>query len=234
MSSLQEIKAKVKMIGDAALSDGMDYPRMNRMGVLYTDVRERLVDLGFVYRGSVGTVTGDAAVTGATGAGETDIDLDEPDMIITCPAGFYMIPLEVMVCALVPDLDADLETIDTLVTMDVSAALTAAELATGGTAGTLYNLLDGAGNLTGRYAYTVTTAVTNPTNEHILYANSKTLHLATSGAAVSDNTVLWQPRVLGKYAGPCQMVVYQGATAAHTLLASAVVAFVPSGYYPIV
>lgn len=217
----------------AVLDSGQQYVKQSKAGQLYVATeREWLINSGYAYRASLGTVTGEGAPTGATEAGGTDIDLDEPDMVISCPTGYFMVPLEVMAGALIPDLDADLETCDMLVCMDVSAALTLAELETGGTAGTLYNLLDGAGSAPGAYGYTCTTAVTNPTNEHILYFKNQTLHLTTSGGAVSDPNFYWKPDVLGKYAGPCQLTVYFGATATATWLASAVVAFVPSSVYP--
>lgn len=216
-------------------SAGLQYTRQSKAGQLYVASEiEWLVNAGFVYRANLpDTLSGSNAVTGATAAGASDIDLDEPDMVIACPSGYFLVPIEVIVNFLTPDLDADLETIDVLITMDVTNTNTGGQLETAGALGNLRNLLDGGPAAPGSYGYTCTTALTtDPANEHIMFAATKTLHLTTSGGAVSDGHIVWQPPYLGKYAGDCQMVVYAGCTASVTVLAAAVVAFVPSSFYP--
>ena len=238
---ISDIKTQVRQVSPAVQgSDGdMGYPSMSKLGQLYTaDWKAFLSSAGKLYRISVGTVAGDAGVTRVTGGGAgTTVDLDEPEIVIGCAAGYFLIPVEVHVSGVL-DQDANAELGEILVTMDrtqVPAGVT-------GTAGTMYNMLDGGEAYPGGPVYhTVTVVTTNPTNEDIIAIETvSSSEFVSNGAATNlTNGVVtklqldWAASFPQYVAGPCSLLVYWGGTAAVTALATVVVGIVPASWFPV-
>lgn len=228
---ITDIKALVDQIPPSVGSEGvMGYPAMSKLGQLFTaDWKLRLLMAGKLWRFSNGTLSGDDAVGYITGGGAgTVVDLDEPEIAISVPAGYFLIPIEVLVAGVV-DFDADLEVSAILVTLDRTqepAGVTSA------TTPTMYNLLDGGGAFPGTAYGEVTVVTTNPTNEELLAAKTYNAHLTTDGMAVTDMNLHYEPQVPSIVAGPCTLCVYWGASAAMTALGMVVVGCVPTSWFP--
>jgi hypothetical protein len=232
------VKAKAEQLDPTVTATGDDgYLAMSKIGQLFTaDWKTRLVLAGKVYRMSVGTLSGDAGMTRVTGGGAgTTIDLDEPEMVISVQAGHFLVPIEILVSSL-QDQDANADLGEIIACVDVSAGVT-----TGGTAGTAYNLLDGGPAFPGYFGHTVTSAITNPVNEHLLAAvTANASEFVSNGAAsnltngvITNLTLHYEPSFPQFFAGPCQLCVYWGGTTAATAIASVVVAAVPSSWVPV-
>jgi len=231
------VKAKAEQFDVTVTASGDDgYLAMSKIGQLFTaDWKTRLVLAGKVYRMSVGTLTGDGGLSRVTGGGSgTVIDLDEPEIVISVQAGHYLIPIEILVASL-QDQDANADLGEIIACVDVSAGVT-----TGGTAGTAYNLLDGGPAFPGYFGHTVTSAITNPVNEHLLAAvTASASEFVSNGTAtnltngvITNLTLHYEPSFPQFFAGPCQLCVYWGGTTAATAIASVVVAAIPTSWVP--
>jgi len=240
MSSLQEIKVNVDQVSPTILSEGIkDYAAQTKLGQIFTaDWKQRLLLAGKLWRCSCGTVTGAAGITGITGGGAgTTIDADEPEIAISVPTGYFLIPIEVHVSGIL-DQDANAELGAILVTMDRTqepAGVTSA------TTPTLYNMLDGGGSFPGHAYGEVTVVTTDPTNEEILACEHvSSSEFVSNGAATNlTNGIVtrlqlhYEPLVPSIVAGACTLCVYWGGTAAVTAFATVVVGCVPSTWFPV-
>jgi len=227
---ITDIKAKVNQVTPTVLDEGdMDYPRMSKMGQLFTaDWRQRLLLAGKLWRLTVGALGADAEAVQITGGGAgTTIELEKPEMIIGVDAGYYlmMVSLQVSLQSLA---DAASDDVQLLAISDRSQAPV--------TTGTLSvetpdNLLDGAGAFPGRAFSAVTADITDPVQSEILYFQQE----MAAGTTVDHVRFCanYEPVVPSILAGPCQICVYWGGTVATLGMGSIVVGCVPSSWFPV-
>lgn len=237
--ALRDITAKVNQVTPSVLSDGDQEEVLQGkvLGLWTADWKVRLAAAGKLWRLSVGTLSSDTGVTRVTGGGAgTTVDLDEPEIAIGCPTGYYLIPIEIHVSGVL-DQDANAELGEIVVTMDrtqIPAGVT-------GTTATLYNQLDGAATYPGVAYHTVTVVTTNPTNEELIAVETvSSSEFVSNGAATNlTNGVVtklqldWIASYPDIVAGPCTLLVYWGGTAAVTALATVVVGCVPAAWFPV-
>lgn len=221
------LKAAVQQQGKSVSTDGntrgVDITRRGQLNTV--NWKHELVVAGLCYRMSIGTIAAGADITLITGGGAgTTIDLDQPEGIVAVDSG-WLIPISVEVACQV-DIDADTEVANILVTADRSQATAAGATAT---VETPDNLLDGADAFAGRAFSAVTGDVTDPVHSDILAFNTIREADVTAAGAIVVNFRLekeWDyPTIL---AGPCQLLVYWGGTAAVPGIASIVFAHIPT------
>lgn len=228
---ITDIKAKVNQFVPTILDEGdMDYPRMTKMGQLFTaDWRQRLLLAGKLWRLTVGALGANASPVQIVGGGAvTTLELEMPEMIIGVDAGYYLMLVSLQV-SLQSLADAASDLIQLLAISDRSQAPV--------TTGTLTveapdNLLDGGGAFPGRAFSAVTADITDPVQSEILYFQQE------MGAGVTVDHVrfnaVYEPAVPSILAGPCQICVYWGGTIATSGMGSIVVGCVPTSWFPIV
>lgn len=219
-----------KSVGSDGTERGLDITRRGQIAT--TNWKHELVLAGMVYRMSIGTITagGDITLIQGGGAGTT-IDLDQPEGVVAVDSG-WLIPIAFEFSAQV-DMDADAEVGNVVVTADRSQATAAGATAT---VETPDNLLDGGAAFAGRAYSAVTADVTDPIHSDILYyktiraaefiSNGTATNLTNGIVAEFSASKEWDlPTLL---AGPCQLLVYWGGTAAVNAIASLVFAHVQS------
>lgn len=230
---ISDIKLQTQQLVPDVGTDGvMEYPQMSKLGQLFTaGWKERLHLAGKLWVVTVGDFTAGCDIAPITGGGAgLSIDSDQPEVSIGIDAGYFLIPVEIMV-SVNCDLDADQEVADIIAVADRSATNT---VPTTKTVETPLNMLDGAGGaFPGRAYSAIQTDVTDITVDEILDAESVTYHFYTSGAGVSNLKMHYEPMIPSLLAGPCAMYIYWGGTAAVTGVARVVFGCVPSAYFPV-
>lgn len=182
---------------------------------------------GYCYHMDIGTMTGGGEPTSITGGGAgTTIDHDQPEWIVSVPAGYFLIPLKVD-GALEIDMDADGEIGELIHYLD----LTNSYASTGTvTSETPQNMLDGAAAAPGTFASAATADITDPTVDVILdFWHTQGSDNGTAGnLAVNNGKYTWRaddPPFLAK--GPCAWYGNWGGTAAVPGIVSVAFAVVP-------
>ncbi len=203
-------------------------PALTKATELITaDWKTNLAMEGLVYRVSVGTITGGGDVSPVTGGGAgTTIDQDQPEIAIGVDAGYYLVPLEIIVSGQV-DMDADGEEGNIIAVVDRSAGVPTSVT---GTIETPTNQLDGGAAFPGRAFSAITGDITDPTVDEVLdYVNIQGSDNGTAGnLAVTQLRMVYRPEIPNFIAGPCGLYVYWGGTAAVPGIASVLVAAIPS------
>jgi len=229
---ITDIKAKIDAIAAGGSGD-MDYLRMTRIGQLLTaDWKYNLAKEGVAWSFHIGTLTTGADVGLITGGGAgTTIDSDEPEMLIGVDAGYYLIPMECRVTCNV-DMDADAEYGSIVLFADRTQAPPTSATGTPGVI-TGNNLLDGGSAFPGRAYGGVTTALTDPLMSELLdYEYLRVSDNGTAGsAAVERLKMMYDAQIPRLLAGPCEICMCYGGTAAVTGMASIVVAAVPTSWF---
>ena len=232
---ITDIKAHVDQIPASVLSEGdQAYPAQSKLGQLFmADWKLRLLLAGKLWKVTVGTISGSADITEITGGGAgTTIDLDLPEIAIGVGAGYYLIPVSIIVGCRV-DMDANAEQGAILAAIDRTLAV---PVPTASTVETPLNLLDGGGSFPGvAYSAIITTPIADPTNEELLdYVTIIGSDNGTAGNLVSNQLrMCYEPAVPSLVAGPCGLYVYWGGTAAVTGIAAVIVGAVPTSWFPV-
>lgn len=239
---ITDVKAMAKQVTQVVSGDGdMGYLGMSKIGQLYTaDWKNKLVAAGLVWSFHIGTLTGGGDVGLIVGGGNgTTVDSDQPELIIGVDVGYYLIPLEVRVIGQM-DADANAEYGEILLFADRSQAPPTSAAGTPGVV-TGNNLLDGAGAFPGRAYGGVTTDITDPVMSEFLdleYVN--VAEFVSNGSAtnltngiVQKLKMCYAPTYPELLAGACSLVVCFGGTAAVNGMINAVVACVPTSYFPV-
>lgn len=188
--------------------------------------REELLLSGCCFGVTVGGISAGGDVSLITGGGAgTTIDSDQPELIVSVPAGYYLIPLRAQGAFRV-DLDADAEVGDVLLFADTTQAAPATATAT---AETPVPLLGGDTASVARAWSAVTADITDPVLSHLL-AYVTVLQSQTTAASISNQTLVldYQPKSPPILKGPCSIVLCWGGTAAVTGLASLEWAEIPA------
>ena len=198
------------------------------------DWKHQLAAAGLLYTATnQASAIGGGDVTLVVGGGNgTTIDSDQPEFIIGVDSGYYLIPIEVDVTGDM-DADADGEYGSILVFADRTNAPPTTNAS--GTAITPVSLLDGGSAFPGRCWGGSTGDITDPVVSELLgYEYYNTADNGTAASALPQHLVFHKefgyPRIL---AGPCQLVICWGGTAAVNGLCSVVVAAVPTSYFPL-
>lgn len=201
--------------GASVLSDGASASdRYSRLSQLFTaGWKEELVLSDNAYGVTVGGVSAGADVSLVAGGGAgTTIDSDQPELIVSVPSGYYMIPL-FFHCAAQVDLDADAEVGNIILFADRTQGLFTSPT---GTQGTIVPLLDGGSAGVGNAWHTITADITDPVVSQLL--DYQTIRAADAGAAASEQVIQlvshWDPSVPTILQGPCSVVACWGGTAA--------------------
>lgn len=226
------IQGSIQQIGPALGVDGNDVDvRMTRMQQVFTaNWREELLMGGYCYSVSVGGISagGDAALVTGGGAG-TVIDSDQPEVIVSVPSGYYLIPLEFQASAQV-DLDADAEVGNILLFADVTQAVAATGVT--GTAGTAIPMLGGGPSSVARIWHTITADITDPIASMVLaYETVRGAEVTAAGESVVKLSAFYQPMTPPLLVGPCSVVACWGGTAAVTAIATLKWAEVPASRF---
>lgn len=221
---ISDVKGKVDQLASGApLSNGdMDYPRMSKMGGLYTaDWAVQLAMAGKCYSLDLGT----AGVYG-TGSleGNHDIDPDQPEFVVAIDTGWLVpISLNISASALI---DAAADTVHIYVVADRTQT-TAAGIT--GTVETALNCLDG-GDAFGGRCYSICTGSSGTVTEaDVLYSQ---IHyaLGASSLAHTDFNAEYEWRIPRFLAGPCSILGYvisEGATQTSEFWGNIVFAHLP-------
>ena len=239
---MANIKAKVGQVSPSVLGEGdIDVLSMTKMAQIFTaDWKYKLVAQGLAFSAHIGTLTAGADVGLIVGGGNgTTVDSDQPEMLIGVDAGYYLIPLEIRVIADV-DIDANDEYGEILVFADRTQAPPTTATGTPGVV-TPNNLLDGGPAFPGRVFGGVTTDLTDPVMSEFIdmeYVNGA--EFVSNGSATNlTNGIVYRlklvhtpiyPRIL---AGPCEIVICFGGTAAVNGMIAAEFACVPSSWFPV-
>ena len=239
---ITDVKAKAAQVTPVVTGEGdMDYPKMTKLGALFTaDWQTQLALAGLVYSAHIGTLTTGADIAMIVGGGNgTTVDTDEPELLIGVDAGYYLIPLELhVVCDM--DMDADGEYGEILFFADRTQAPPTTATGTPGVV-TPNNQLDGGAAFPGRCFGGVTTALTDPAMSEFIdmkYVNCA--EFVSNGAATNLTNGIpqelrmdWYARRPKILAGPCELVVSFGGTAAVNGMINIEVACVPTSYFPV-
>jgi len=237
---ITDIKAKVAQVTPVVTGEGdLDYLKMSKLGALFTaDWKTQLVIAGLVYSAHIGTLTTGADVGFIVGGGNgTVLDTDQPELMVGVDSG-YLIPLELhVICDM--DVDADGEYGEILFFADRSQAPPTTAVGTPGIV-TPNNQLDGGPAFGGRCFGGVTTDLLDPVmSEFIDLVYVNTSEFVSNGAATNLTNGIahslrmdWKADKLKLLAGPCQLVVAFGGTAAVNGMISLEFAAVPASYFP--
>jgi len=209
--------------------------RGDRTGIPFTaDWKRALLLEGRVFQMTVGTLTGGGDISMITGGGAgTIIDQDQPEFGVSVPLNTTLIPLEIHI-ACQPDLDADGEEANIVITYDSAAAYAGDGTVTSETP---VNMITGGGVNTNATAFSAATAdITDPTVSGILaFKTVQASEFVSNGTATNlTNGVVgsvelhYEPSFPIHITGPGAFYGYWGGTAAVPGLASVIWGEVPS------
>lgn len=232
---ITDIKAAAAQVTPVVTGEGdMGYPKMTKLGALFTsDWKQQLLLAGKIFQARVGTVTAGGAPAGVTGGGNsTTINSDQPELVIGVDSGYYMIPLDVK-CQIRGDCDADTEILEIVLFADRTQAPVTTNAS--GTVHAPVNMLDGAGDFPGRCWIQSTGDITDPVTSQILdYVAFQLSSVDTTGVVPHPIVRMdYEPEVPTILAGPCQVVLCWGGSAAATGIGIVSVAVVPASYFPV-
>lgn len=201
----------------------------SRYGELFMgpDWRQRAIMAGKGFQVTVGAFS--TPITGG-GAG-TVLDQDQPELVLSVPSGYMLVPLRISVQCQVPLLATDADEAEILVAVDRAAASNAS--GSTGTAETVFNLRTDL--TTGSMVTAVSANTSNITNP--------TLGIELARAVVTGDvqgtaaTALWTPLDLVYepsnppfIVGPAALYLYWGGTVATTGFAQVTWVELPVGY----
>jgi len=239
---ISDIKAKVAQLSPVVTGEGdTDFPKMSKTGALWVaDWQAQLAAAGHCYSAHIGTLSAGADVGLIVGGGNgTTVDTDQPELLIGVDAGYYLIPLELhVICDM--DIDADGEYGEIVFFADRSQAPPTSAAGTPGVV-TPNNQLDGGSAFPGRCYGGVTTDLTDPVMSEfidLVYVNSS--EFVCNGSATNLTNGIthairmdWYARRPKILAGPCELCVAFGGTAAVNGMINIEVACVPASYFPV-
>lgn len=215
---------------DAITSDqsGAFLADADRHGNLFAgpDWRQRAIMRGLGFHVTVGAFS--TPITGG-GAG-TIIDLDQPELIVSIPTGYILVPLAFTAQAQVPLLAADADEVEILLAVDRTAAMVIDGTATTETIQNMRTDLGATGSVaTARSAFTAD--VTDPVLDielarAVLTADSQT----AAGVAWSRLDLNYDPKWPMFIKGPAMVVAYWGGTVATPGFAQFQWIELPTGY----
>lgn len=192
---------------------------------LNADWREAFIARGFGWHADEGAFSTPAAGGGAAAV----IDQDRPNLLISCPTGYAMVPLRIHCVAQIPLLAADSDESEILIAADIAAA--AAGIGAATTAVTPVNMRSNIASGCPLTVYkTLSANITNPT------LGLEMAHAVVVGDVQgTPTTTMWTP-LSCMYEplnppiliGPCCIYVYHGGTVATTGFTNADVLAFPS------
>lgn len=192
---------------------------------LAADWRQALIARGFGWHADAGAFSTPAAGGGAAAV----IDQDRPNMLISIPASYTLIPLRIDVACQVPLLAADSDEIEIVIAADIAAA--AAGITTQTTEKTPINMRSNttAGCPATVYS-TLSANITNPTLGYELAHAVKVgdVQGTAANAMFNDLRLLYEPLRPPFLIGPCAIYVYHGGTVATTGFINADFLVIPS------
>lgn len=210
------------------------------LGELFTaDWKQNLQLAGKLWRVTAGTLADGAGPVMITGGGNgTYIDLDQPEMLVNVPVGYYLFLAEAHIVALPAMLPTGIVPGDVASILIISDRTAASNDGTS-TAETPDNLHDGGGAFPGRAYSAYTADVTDPVMAEILALESRKFEVGTAVSLVQSGLKLdYEPKTPSLLAGPCQICVYWGTTSAAGAAVggcgSIVVGCVPASWYPVI
>ena len=236
----------MSLSSDVKLLSQQAYPRVDQDGVqsqiqqsvlgeIFTaDWKQRLLRAGFLYRLTVGTITVDVNVARVTGGGDgTFIELEQPEIGIGVPAGYFLIPVEIKIGCQV-HLNSDNDDASIIATTDRTQNIPSLSGITH-VAEVPVNMLDGQRSFPGTAISAVETDLTTPVVSEIL--DYETIKGSAAGTVASLSAIHlkmnYQPLVPSVVAGPCAIYAYWGGQAGVGAIATVVFGCVPSSYYPL-
>ena len=227
-----EMKAKASQVTPVLTNEAdPGFPSMTKLGALFTaDWKQQLILAGLAWGAHVGGITASADILPVVGGGNgSAIDTAKPELVIGIPAGFYMIPLEAHV-ACYDDPVTDNAIGNIVLFADRSAQTSEASVS--GTVVTPFNLLDGGGTFPGSCYKAVTgELLVAPICDEILDYKCNQLGCTTGGSSIFQLSMDYMPETPSILAGPCQIVLCWGGTAASGM-GVVKIAVVPTSYFP--
>jgi len=233
---MSNIKAKARQVTPEVSGEGdLDYLKSTKLGALFTaDWKQQLILAGLAWSAKVGGITASADILPVVGGGNgTVIDTGQPEFIIGVPSGYYMIVLEAS-CAVynIPTSAAI-----TNIVLFADRTMSPVEASVSATLQTPVNLLDGGATFPGTCYSAYTTDITAPICSELLdYVCSQDggASSAASGGLTSRQIKMdYKPLAPSILAGPCQVELAFGGTAATSGMGVVKVAVVPASYFPI-
>ncbi|MFA7267062.1 MAG: hypothetical protein WC054_12190 [Candidatus Nanopelagicales bacterium] len=168
------------------------------------------VNLGYGYHVNIGTFS--SPITGG-GAG-TIVDLDQPEGILSVPAGRAVIPIRFAVHCQPPLLATDADEIEAFIAVDKDTAWVGDGTVT---AETPFNLRMNSSQTGGVSAASAATAdITDPTLDFELARVVKVGDVQGTAATTmwTELDLVYEPEVRPVFYGPCAIYVYWGGTVA--------------------
>lgn len=193
-------------------------------GLLHADWRQALIGRGFGWHADVGAFS-----TPITGGGNgTVIDIDQPEFVISCPAGYTVIPLRLHVAALPGLQTTDSHESELLIAVDVAAKNAGDGTATDEAPTNMRSDIGAACPLTVKSAFTADT--TDPTLGVELLHVAKLTDVQGTAATVNlyDLVGLYEPKHPPLFVGPCAIYGYWGGDIAVTGFANLDFLAIPS------
>ncbi len=182
--------------------------------LLMADWRQSLISRGFGWHADSGAFS----TPGAGGGTAAVIDQDRPNMLISIPANYCLLPSRIHVCAQIPISAADSDESEILIAADVAAA--AAGIGAATTALTPVNMRSdlGTAGCPATVYKTLSANITNPTlGMELGHAVKVVDYVGTPASAMfTDLALLYEPMRPPMLVGPCAIYVYHGGTAATT------------------
>lgn len=187
-------------------------------GLLTADWRQALIARGYGWHAHEGAFSTPAAGGGAAAI----IDIDRPNLLVSIPAGYTMVPLRIFSQAQIPISAADSDESEIVFAVDVAAAVGGITSQT--TVVTPVNMRTGTGSgavTTGCPAtiyQTLSANITAPTlGLELGHAVKVVDYVGTpANAMMTDLSLLYEPRNPPLLVGPCCLYCYHGGTVATT------------------
>jgi hypothetical protein len=239
MSSLQEIKALgMQPNMDLVVEGVQDSLKQTLLGQIPTaDWKALLAMFGKMYKVHIGAIAAGSDVTQITGGGDGTVpDIEQPEIIVGVDAGYTLIPIE-LDGALSSDTDAPNDYMSAMLLGDRTNA---PPTSVTGTVTTPINVLDGAAAFPGRAFTAITSDITDPVLDDLLFYRRRTqVELVLNGSStnvtapvVGSMDIHWEAHYPNLMAGPCSLVFWYAGTVAVTGLATMTFACVPSAWFP--
>ena len=173
--------------------------------------------------------TGGGALTLATG--NAVVDLDQPELVVPCGTGYYLIPMDFEI-SVIQDMDA----YDDLLEVYLFVDRTQTQPAVAATVVTPQNAIDDGPAYPGGSVLSICTAdITDPVHSQILtFKTWKLVQVAAETAGTVPGTFyhrkVWDAPQM--HAGPCSFIGIVAGTTAPTFMATLEVGIVPSTWFP--
>ena len=182
-------------------------------GLLCADWRQALIARGFGWHTDAGAFSTPAAGGGAAAI----IDQDRPNLLISVPNGYTLVPLRIHVTVQVPISAADSDEIEILIAADIAAA--AAGITSQTTLEVPSNMRTNLSSTCPATVYsTLSGNVTNPTlGVEFGHAVRVVDYVGTPANAMEEDLfLLYEPQNPPFLVGPACVYVYHGGTVANT------------------